>query len=368
MPGKPEKLKPSVRSKRESYPKKDSGQGSSYPKKDSGQGSSYPKKDYGQGSSYPKKDSGQGSSYPKKDHGQGSSYPKKDGKSRKSFPPGSSQAALDPDTDLKDMIYGRHTVLSALEGERQLHRIWITAQLRYDPRFHTAIASAKATGTVIDEVDYRRLDLLTHGENHQGVAAQVSPYTYWELPDLIANALKVSDRPVLLVGDGINDPHNLGAMIRTAEAIGAQGLVIPQRRAVGITSTVMKVAAGALEFFPVARVINLSRALEELKDAGFWIYGTAANAPSAVSSIEFSRPTVLVVGSEGEGLNLLTQRHCDELISIPLQGKIPSLNVSVATGMALYEIFRQRWTQRPNMGNLKQNTVEKLNPTEYKEM
>jgi 23S rRNA (guanosine2251-2'-O)-methyltransferase len=130
----------------------------------------------------------------------------------------------------------------------------------------------------------------------------------------------------------------------------------------------MKVAAGALEFFPVARVINLSRALEELKEAGFWIYGTAANAPSAVSSIEFSRPTVLVVGSEGEGLNLLTQRHCDELISIPLQGKIPSLNVSVATGMALYEIFRQRWTQRPNMGNLKKNTVEKINPTEYKEM
>jgi 23S rRNA (guanosine2251-2'-O)-methyltransferase len=346
MPGKPEKLKPSVRSKRDSYSKQD----------------------HGQGSPYPKRDSSSGSSYPKKDNSSGSSYPKKDGKSRKSFPPRSSQLALDPDTDLKDMIYGRHTVLSALEGERQLHRIWITAQLRYDPRFHTAIATAKSSGTVIDEVDYRRLDQLTHGENHQGVAAQVSPYTYWELPDLIANALKASDRPVLLVGDGINDPHNLGAMIRTAEAIGAQGMVIPQRRAVGITSTVMKVAAGALEFFPVARVINLSRALEELKDAGFWIYGTAANAPQAVSSIEFNRPTVLVVGSEGEGLNLLTQRHCDELISIPLQGKIPSLNVSVATGMALYEIYRQRWSQRPNMENLKKNVVEKINPTEYKEM
>lgn len=242
-----------------------------------------------------------------------------------------------------DLIYGRHPVLTALENQRQINRIWITPRLRYDPRFHSLIQQAKDNGTVIDEVEPKRLDQITHQANHQGVAAQISPYAYLELGDLISRAKSVSDQPVVVVADSINDPHNLGAIIRTAEAFGAQGLVIPQRRAVGITSSVMKVAAGALESFPVARVVNLSRALEELKSAGFWIYGTAATASQLLHTVQFKGPIVLVVGSEGEGLSMLTQRGCDVLVSIPLQGKTPSLNASVAASIALYEIFRQKF-------------------------
>jgi 23S rRNA (guanosine2251-2'-O)-methyltransferase len=240
-----------------------------------------------------------------------------------------------------DLIYGRHPVLTALESERELNRIWITTRLRYDPRFHHLLLQAKENGTVIDEVEPRRLDQITDRANHQGIAAQVAPHEYIELPDLIAQAKSVSD-PVIVVAEGITDPHNLGAIIRTAEAIGAQGLVIPQRRASGITSTVVKVAAGALENFSVARVVNLSRALEELKEAGFWIYGTASTASEPLHTVKFSGPIVLVIGSEGEGLSMLTQRSCDVLVSIPLLGKTPSLNASVAAGMALYEIYRQR--------------------------
>lgn len=262
-----------------------------------------------------------------------------------------SAPGLEADSDL---IYGRYPVLTALEKQRQLNRLWITPRLRYDPRFHSLLLQAKENGTVIDEVEPKRLDQITHYANHQGVAAQVAPYAYVELDELIAKAKSETDAPVIVVADGITDPHNLGAIIRTAEAIGTQGLVIPQRRSAGITSTVMKVAAGALESFQVARVVNLSRALEQFKAAGFWIYGTAANAGQELHTVEFTMtnqtkkliPVVLVIGSEGEGLSLLTQRSCDVLVSIPLQGSTPSLNASVAAGMALYEIYRQRWINK----------------------
>ncbi|HEY9628275.1 MAG TPA: 23S rRNA (guanosine(2251)-2'-O)-methyltransferase RlmB [Coleofasciculaceae cyanobacterium] len=262
----------------------------------------------------------------------------------------------DPETDL---IYGRHSVLAALEGKRYLNRIWILSKLRYDPRFHQLLSQAKADGTVIDEVDYRRLEQMTQGASHQGIVAQVAPYAYLELGELIEQAKAASDRPVLIVADGITDPHNLGAIIRTAEALGAQGIVIPQRRAVGVTSAVAKVAAGALETFPVARVVNLSRALEELKSADFWIYGAAANASQPADTVEFSGATVLVVGSEGDGLSLLTQRGCDVLVSIPLQGNTPSLNASVATGMVLYEVYRQRRGQAHHLGGRPKEALQK---------
>ncbi|MEH2135548.1 23S rRNA (guanosine(2251)-2'-O)-methyltransferase RlmB [Nostoc sp.] len=252
-----------------------------------------------------------------------------------------SPVSTQPIEEENDLIYGRHPVLSALQKQRNLNRIWIITRLRYDPSFHHFLLQAKENGTVIDEVEPKRLDYLTNGANHQGVAAQTAPYAYIELPDLIEQSKSVTD-PVIVVADGITDPHNLGAIIRTAEAIGAQGLVIPQRRASGITSTVMKVSAGALENFAVSRVVNLSRALEELKEAGFWIYGTATSGSEPVHTVNFKGPIVLVIGSEGEGLSMLTQRSCDFLVSIPLQGKTSSLNASVAAGMALYEIYRQR--------------------------
>ncbi|MBW4667743.1 MAG: 23S rRNA (guanosine(2251)-2'-O)-methyltransferase RlmB [Cyanomargarita calcarea GSE-NOS-MK-12-04C] len=263
----------------------------------------------------------------------------------------SAPQAETTETD-NDLIYGRHPVLSALESDRGLNRIWITAKLRYDHRFHNLILQAKENGTVIDEVEPKRLDHLTSQGNHQGIAAQVAPHAYMELHELIEQAKTASDAPVIVVAEGITDPQNLGAIIRTAEAIGAHGLVIPQRRASGITSIVIKVAAGALENFSVARVINLSRALEDLKSAGFWIYGTAADGNTPLHTMTFNGPIVLVVGSEGEGLSMLTQRSCDGLVSIPLLGKTPSLNASVAAGMALYEIYRQRWSNTLHLDKL----------------
>lgn len=258
-----------------------------------------------------------------------------------------------------DLIYGRHPVLAALENQRHLNRIWITSRLRYDPRFHALIAQAKENGTVIDEVEPRRLDQITDRANHQGVAAQIAPYAYSELGELIDKAKAVFESPVIVAAEGITDPHNLGAIIRTAEAIGAQGIVIPQRRAAGITSSVIKAAAGALENFPVARVVNFARALEELKSAGFWIYGTAATASQPLHTVQFTGPIVLVIGAEGEGLSLLTQRCCDVLVSIPLAGTTPSLNASVAAGMALYEIYRQRWLNMLHLEKLQHDKLKK---------
>ncbi len=250
-----------------------------------------------------------------------------------------------------DLIYGRHPVLQALENEQSLNRVWVTAKLRYDSRFHGLLQQAKANGAVIDEVEPQRLDQITNRANHQGIAVQTAPHEYMELGELVAKAKQTTDQPVLVVADSITDPHNLGAIIRTAEALGAQGIVIPQRRAVGVTSTVAKVAAGALATFPVARVINLSRALEELKEQGFWIYGTASEGSQPVHTVQFTGPVVIVVGAEGDGLGLTIQKSCDGLLSIPLRGNTPSLNASVAAGMVLYELYRQRAGQTWNLGD-----------------
>ena len=245
-------------------------------------------------------------------------------------------------TESPDLIYGRHTVLTVLNGDRQINKIWITPQLRQDRRFYQLLRSAKSQGTVIDEVSTQRLDSLVKGANHQGVVAQVAAYNYWELTDLITEAKKNSQSPIIIIADGIEDPQNLGAIIRTAEAMGVQGLIIPQRRAVGITSTVLKVSAGAVEHLPIVRVVNISQALEKLKEAGFWIYGTAGESGKFLHTIDFSGGVGLVIGSEGKGLSKLTRRCCDELVAIPLAGKTPSLNASVAAAIAIYEVCRQQ--------------------------
>jgi 23S rRNA (guanosine2251-2'-O)-methyltransferase len=260
--------------------------------------------------------------------------------------PNAQESSAPLEQSSEDFIYGKHSVLSALESGRQINRIWLLPKLRYDPQFNLLVTEAKGTGTVVDEVDVRRLSQLCDGGNHQGIVAQVAPYHYWDLTELITKAKAASEQPVILVADSLTDPQNLGAMVRTAEALGVQGLVIPQRRAVGITSSVQKVAAGALEHLPVARVTNLSRALQELKAAGFWIYGTVATAPTAIHDVQFTGPVVIVIGAEGEGLSLLTENTCDFLISIPLSGKTASLNAATAAAMALYEIQRQRWSNR----------------------
>lgn len=262
------------------------------------------------------------------------------------------EVAAETSSESSDLIYGRHAIQAALEGDRSLNRLWVNDRYRYDGRFLPLIDQAKAAGVVIDEVDQRRLDQIAQGQSHQGIIAQVAPYHYWELDELIAHAKNATTRPVLLAADSITDPHNLGAIVRTAEALGAQGVIIPQRRAAGVTSTVTKVASGAVEHIPIARVVNLRQALEALKAENFWIYGLAAEANHPIHTVEFNGATVLVVGAEGNGLSLLVQQSCDDVVSIPLAGKTASLNASVATGMALYEIYRQQWLGRLNLNSL----------------
>ncbi|MEL6929940.1 MAG: 23S rRNA (guanosine(2251)-2'-O)-methyltransferase RlmB [Cyanobacteria bacterium J06600_6] len=265
----------------------------------------------------------------------------KNGKRSKSTSASSSKN-LSASTEEIDLTFGRHAVLAVLKGDRQINRIWLTEKLLGHGQFYPLIKEAKANGTIIDEVSSLRLSQLTQGGNHQGIAAQVAPYIYWDLTELLDRAKQVSD-PVIVIADGIEDPHNLGAIIRTAEALGVQGIVIPQRRAVGVTSTVMKVAAGALENMAIARVVNLNQAIAKIKDAGFWIYGTTADTDQVLHQTNFSGAVGLVVGSEGKGLSQLTAKNCDQLVAIPLVGKTPSLNASVAAAIALYEVFRQRY-------------------------
>jgi 23S rRNA (guanosine2251-2'-O)-methyltransferase len=274
----------------------------------------------------------------------------RDFQQQREFKPRSSRSTADAtlvnDEDDQNLIYGRHAVEAAITSERPLNRLWINERLVFDGRFRPLVLAAKAQGVVIDEVDTARLNHITQGAAHQGIAAQVASHDYIDLFDLITQAKAANRRPVLIAADGITDPHNLGAIIRTAEALGAQGVLIPQRRAVGITPTVAKVAAGALEHLSVARVVNLSRALETLKENNFWIYGMSESADKAAHEIVFDQPIVLVVGAEGAGLSLSIQNQCDGLISVPLSGKTPSLNASVATGMVLYEIYRQQWIHK----------------------
>ncbi len=257
---------------------------------------------------------------------------------------------LSPEATLQeerpDLVYGRHSVEAAISNQRPINRLWVNERLVFDARFRPLILDAKSNGAVIDEVNTQRLNQLTQGANHQGIVAQIASHDYIELADLITSAKAACRQPVIIAADSITDPHNLGAIIRTAEALGAQGVVIPQRRAVGITPTVAKVAAGALETLSVSRVVNLGRALEQLKEDGFWVYGTASEAGQPVHTTQFDRPIVLVIGAEGAGLSLSIQNLCDILVSIPLAGKTPSLNASVATGMVLYEIYRQRWLEK----------------------
>lgn len=266
--------------------------------------------------------------------------------------PAPASEPIEAQEESSDLIYGRHSVEAALANGRTLNRVWINERLRYDSRFLSLLDEAKSNGAVIDEVDGRRLTQITDGANHQGIVAQVASYDYRELDDLIEQAKTGAKVPVIVAADSITDPHNLGAIIRSAEALGAQGIVIPQRRAAGITATVAKVAAGALETIPVSRVVNLKRALEALKEAGFWIYGLSSEGSQPLHNVVFDRPTVLVVGAEGDGLSLTVQQGCDVLISIPLRGQTPSLNASVATGMALYEVYRQQWVSQLQLTTL----------------
>lgn len=196
---------------------------------------------------------------------------------------------------------------------------------------------------LVEEVTWARLGQISGGAVHQGIVLQAAAAETLDLASLIEGCSGIGEAPLLMAVDGLTDPHNLGAIVRSAEALGAHGLVLPQRRNAGLTGSVAKVAAGALEHLPVARVVNLNRSIEQLKDAGYRVVGLAEEGNVSLIEADLDGPLVVVTGSEADGLSMLTRKHCDQLIRIPLRGATPSLNASVATALLLYEIARRGW-------------------------
>ncbi len=242
-----------------------------------------------------------------------------------------------------DVFWGRHSIQSILESGRPVHRIWCTSEVRSSPRFFQLLKDAKSLGVLVEEVSWARLAHVTSGGVHQGIALQTAASESLDLDTLLDACSKIEENPVLIALDGLTDPHNIGAIVRSAEALGAHGIILPQRRSAGLTGSAAKAAAGALEHLPVARVVNLNRSLEKLKESGYNIIGLAGEGDKTLNKTSLEGALVLVIGSEDRGLSLLTRRHCDQLIRIPLRGMTSSLNASVATSVFLYEIARQGW-------------------------
>ena len=237
-----------------------------------------------------------------------------------------------------DWIWGKHSVFEALISERAINRIWCTSEIFSSEKFYILLKELKSKGVLIEEVSWNRLSQLTFGGSHQGVALQLACSKTISLEKLIDISKRNSSNPIILALDGITDPHNVGAIIRSAEAFDCKGIIIPQRRSAGLTGTVAKVAAGALEHLPVSRVVNLNRALEELKKNDFLVIGLSGDGQISISKFHEKTPLVLIVGAEDKGISLLTQKKCDFLLRIPLKGKTSSLNASVAAAISLFHL------------------------------
>ena len=237
-----------------------------------------------------------------------------------------------------DWIWGKHSVFEALISERAINRIWCTSEIFSSEKFYILLKKFKLKGVLIEEVSWNRLSQLTFGASHQGVALQLACSKTISLEKLIDFSKKNTLNPIILALDGITDPHNLGAIIRSAEAFNCKGIIIPQRRSAGLTGTVAKVAAGALEHLPVSRVVNLNRALDELKKNGFFVLGLSGEGQLSISNFHEKLPSVVIVGAEDKGISLLTQKKCDYLLRIPLKGKTSSLNASVAAAISLFHL------------------------------
>ncbi|WP_459503694.1 23S rRNA (guanosine(2251)-2'-O)-methyltransferase RlmB [Bacillus sp. C1] len=240
-----------------------------------------------------------------------------------------------------EYIIGRNPVIEALRSGRDINKIWI-AEGAAKGQVQIVLALAKENKIILQHAPKKKLDQLVEG-NHQGVIAQVAAYQYAELEDLFEVAAKRNEEPFFLILDEIEDPHNLGSIMRTADATGAHGIIIPKRRAVGLTASVAKASTGAIEYIPVARVTNLSRTIDELKERGLWIAGTDAKGKTDYRNLDGSMPIGLVIGSEGKGMSRIIGEKCDFLITLPMVGKVTSLNASVAASLLMYEVYRKRY-------------------------
>ena len=247
---------------------------------------------------------------------------------------------------MAEYVWGRYPVLEALRSRRRVHRVLI-AQGPRDPALTQIQDQARRVGVTVETVSRRRLDDLSKGGNHQGVLALTAPREYADLDDILARAEARGEEPLIVVLDAIQDVQNLGSLIRTAEAVGAHGIVIPEHRAAGLTPAVDKTSAGAVEFLPVARVTNLNQMLDDLKRKGIWCIGLDGDAETTYDKANLKGPIALVVGNEAKGISRLTRQHCDLLIRLPMRGHVGSLNAAVAGSVALYEIVRQRGWDAP---------------------
>lgn len=240
----------------------------------------------------------------------------------------------------EDIIAGRNAVTEAIRSGRAIESIYVQKGNRHGS-ITAILAKARDKGINIKEVDVRKLDRMTRNANHQGICATAASAEYSELEDIFRLAEERNEKPFVIICDELSDPHNLGAIIRTAECAGAHGVIIPKRRSVGLTYAVGKSSAGAVEYVPVVRVTNLASTIDELKERGLWVYAADMDGTPWCEQ-DYSGPTALVVGSEGEGVGKLVKDKCDFIVSLPMKGKINSLNASVACGIICYEVSRQR--------------------------
>lgn len=238
-----------------------------------------------------------------------------------------------------EMIAGKNPVLEALRAGREINKVWIAEGVK-KTGVEELIELAKEQGVLVQFVPKQKVDKLA--ENHQGIVASVAAYNYAELDDLFNAAKAKQEDPFFIILDELEDPHNLGSIMRTADAIGAHGIIIPKRRAVGLTAVVAKASTGAIEHVPVVRVTNLAQTVEELKERGVWIAGTDAKGSADYRKMDATLPLALIIGSEGKGMSRLLKDKCDFLYHLPMVGHVTSLNASVAAALLMYEVYRKR--------------------------
>lgn len=240
-----------------------------------------------------------------------------------------------------DQVEGRNAVLELLESDRDINKIFISDGEKHGS-INKIIALAKEKKVIINEVSRSKLNQMAQTENNQGVIAIVPPYNYCEVDDILEVAKSKNEKPFILILDGIEDPHNLGSIIRTAETAGVHGIIIPKRRAATVNSTVSKVSAGAVEYMKIARVNNITDTINYLKENDIWVCGTDMNTDKYYYEEDFTCGIAIVIGSEGFGMSRLVKENCDFLVKIPMKGKITSLNASVSAGIVMYEVVKQR--------------------------
>lgn len=255
-----------------------------------------------------------------------------------------SAKETDIDAVREDLILGRNAVIEALKSDRTIECLYVSKG-DLEGSIKVALGLAKDKGVVVKEADRRKLDVMCEGLNHQGIVAKVTPFKYCEVSDILEVAERKNEKPFIVILDEIEDPHNLGSIIRTAELCGVHGIIIPKRRNVGVTSTVYKCSAGAIEHIKIAKVTNINATIDILKEKGIWIYGADIEGKDFSYNTDFSGACALIIGSEGKGISSLTLKKCDLLVKIPMIGKINSLNASVAGGIMMYEVLKGRLTK-----------------------